>query len=101
MKINRWLMNFTKKDIIKVVKVLALDDYKLYLKFNTDEEKVFDMHPYLDMEVFKPLRNEDLFKTVRIYLDTIQWDNEIDVDPDTLYADSVSLKEELKHADSY
>ena len=78
----------------EVVNVSPLDNYTLFLEFNNGEEKVFDVKPYLEMEVFKPLKDMNLFNAVKIYRSTIQWDNEIDIDPETLYEDSVPLLKE-------
>ncbi len=35
----------------------ALDDHKLLIKFTNDEEKVFDLKPYLRYPVFQPLND--------------------------------------------
>ena len=76
-----------------VTEVRALENYKLCLKFKGGEEKVFDMSPYLETGIFKELKNEALFKTVRVSFDTVEWDNEADIDPETLYKDSVALQQ--------
>jgi hypothetical protein len=50
------------------------------------------MKPYLNTGIFKELKNEAVFKTAKISFDTVEWDNEADIDPETLYADSVALQ---------
>ena len=75
-----------------VIQVTPLENYKLGLKFKNGEEKVFDMMPYLETGIFKELKNETLFKTVRVSFDTVEWANEADIDPETLYKDSVGLQ---------
>lgn len=75
-----------------VTEVTPLDNYKLSLKFKNGEEKVFDMTPYLETGIFKELKDEALFKTVRVSFDTVEWANEADIDPETLYKDSVALQ---------
>ena len=75
-----------------VIQVTPLENYKLGLKFKNGEEKVFDMMPYLETGIFKELKNETLFKTVRVSFDTVEWANEADIDPETLYKDSVALQ---------
>lgn len=75
-----------------VIQVTPLENYKLGLKFKNGEEKVFDMMPYLETGIFKELKNETLFKTVRVIFDTVEWANEADIDPETLYKDSVALQ---------
>jgi hypothetical protein len=73
-----------------VTEVTPLENYKLSLKFKNGEEKVFDMTPYLETGIFKELKDETLFKTVRISFDTVEWANEADIDPETLYQDSIA-----------
>lgn len=66
-------------------------DYKILLIFENNEKKVFDVSPYLDKGNFKELKETKLFKTVHIAFDTIEWDNGVDLDPETLYSDSKPL----------
>jgi hypothetical protein len=75
-----------------VTEVTPLENYKLSLKFKNGEEKIFDMKPYLEIGIFKELKDEALFKTVRVSFDTVEWANEADVDPETLYKDSIVLQ---------
>ncbi len=64
-----------------------LSEYKLLLTFEDGVVKLVDMEPYLDGEIFEPLKDTDYFKTVRVNpdIDTIVWDNDADVSPDFLY----------------
>ena len=66
-------------------------DYTLYLWFDNGEEGILDMKPYLDKGIFRALRNEEMFNTVKPFIGTIQWANEADLCPDTVYLDSVKL----------
>ncbi len=74
-----------------VIEVTPLTEYMLRLKFKNGEEKVFDMKPYLDIGIFKMLKDETIFKTVKVSFDTVEWANEADIDPETLYHESVEL----------
>jgi hypothetical protein len=76
---------------LSIIDVKALEDYKLLLKFENDEEKIFDMKPYLDIGKFKELKDKKLFDTVRVSFDTIEWDNGLDFDPEVLYEKSSLL----------
>ncbi len=76
---------------LSVVNVKPLKDYKLLLKFENKEEKIFDMKPYLDIGKFQELKDEKLFKTVKISFDTIEWNNGLDFDPEILYEKSSAL----------
>ena len=70
--------------------VVPQEDYMLLLTFDNDEQRQFDMKPYLDFgPVFKALKNQALFNSVRVYADTIAWANNADLDPEMLYPNSI------------
>ena len=75
-----------------VTDVAPLNNYMLRLKFKNGEEKVFDMKPYLEIGIFKELKDETIFKTAKVSFDTVEWANETDIDPETLYHESKGLK---------
>lgn len=75
----------------KIVSVEPLDDYKVLLTFSNNEKRIKDMKPYLDKGVFKKLKDKNFFNSVHISFDTISWDDEIDICPDTLYETSIPL----------
>jgi hypothetical protein len=78
--------------MIPVIKdVLPLPDYLLQLTFDNGEKRQFDMKPYLDLGIFKELKDLNKFKMVRVSFDSIEWENEADMDPEILYAESISL----------
>ena len=66
-------------------------DYTLHLWFTNGEEGVLDMKPYLDKGIFRDLRDLSMFNSVRPFIGTIQWANEADLCPDTVYLDSVKI----------
>ncbi len=68
-----------------VTSVEATDDYKLVLEFDNSEQRVFDMQPILDFGRFSELKNLNEFKKVHIAFDSVQWSNELDLDPEYLY----------------
>lgn len=74
--------------MIAINSVQPLENYKLLLTFNTNESKIFDMNEYLDHGLFKQLKSKELFDTVRISFDTIQWANGLDLCPEVLYEKS-------------
>jgi hypothetical protein len=75
----------------EVVNVKPQPNYTLYLWFTNGEEGILDMKPYLDRGIFRALRDEAMFNTVRPFIGTIQWANEADLCPDTVYLDSVKV----------
>lgn len=49
------------------------------------------MKPYLEKGIFQELKNENLFRTVKVSFDSIEWSNGADIDLEVLYDDSLSL----------
>ena len=78
---------------LAVKDVKALDNYFLLLKFENEEEKLFDVKPYLEIGKFKELKNKNLFKSVKVCFDSIEWDNQLDLDPELLYHKSYNKTE--------
>ncbi|MDD2652195.1 MAG: DUF2442 domain-containing protein [Sulfurimonas sp.] len=75
----------------RVKAVIAQDDYTILLTFENGENKIFDMKPYIDKGFFKQLQDKTYFKTVKPFMDSIQWKNGQDLCPDTLYLESVAV----------
>lgn len=76
---------------LSVTDVKVMDNYQLLLTFENKEKRLFDMTPYLNLGIFKPLKDKNLFKTVKISFDTIEWSNGADIDPETLYSNSKTI----------
>ena len=79
---------------LSVKSVTPLAGYKLLLKFENDEDRVFDVEPYLGVGKFSELKDFSLFNSVFISFDSIEWPNHLDLDPEFLYE-----KSELAKAD--
>jgi hypothetical protein len=76
---------------LSVIDVKPEEDYLLHLTFENGEKRLFDLKPLLDTGVFKELKDIAIFTKVHISFDTIEWDNEIDLDPEFLYQESRPL----------
>ena len=74
----------------RVKKVKPNRDYTLILTFANGETKIFDMKPYLEIGIFRELKDMSLFNSVQPFLGSIQWKNGQDLCPDTLYLESKS-----------
>ena len=72
----------------RVKKVVPNDDYTINIVFDNEEEKVFDVKPYLDKGIFKELKDPNVFKSVRTFMGSVQWRHGQDFCPDTLYQSS-------------
>lgn len=92
--------NYETPDILGVK---ALDNYLIYLKFETNEEKIYDMKKLINENKFyNKLKDKNYFKDVKIRGDSIEWENGEDVAPENLYYDSINInefKEDIKELD--
>jgi hypothetical protein len=77
---------------VAVKSAKPLEDYKLQIKFKNGEEKIFDLTPYLVIGKFAELRDISLFNTVTVKFDSIAWANQLDLDPEFIYAHSIAIK---------
>lgn len=77
---------------LSVINVKPIEGYKLLIKFENDEERIFDVSPYLNIGKFAELKNVSLFNSVTVRFDTIEWANHLDMDPEFLYEKSIKVK---------
>jgi hypothetical protein len=50
------------------------------------------MNPYLGIGIFKELKDVSLFNSVKVSFDSIEWNNEADLDPEILYNNNKKRK---------
>jgi hypothetical protein len=80
----------------KVIAAIANDDFTLTLEFTDGSIRCFDAKPYLEIGIFRELKDLNYFKNIRLAFGTVQWRNEQDFAPETLYLESVEIeKKEL------
>ncbi len=72
----------------RITEVKPKKDFSLQLTFSNGEVKRFDVKPYLNIGIFKELKDLRLFNSVKPFLGSIQWANGLDLCPDTLYMES-------------
>jgi len=85
------------EELIEVVKVNPLDDYCLSVLFSNGKAKIYDIKPDLDTPAFSPLKNTDLFSSVKLKNGTVFWDYDngkdfaggIDISETALYWDGI------------
>lgn len=71
--------------------VWALDDYKIYIKFDNSEERIYDMKPLLNKKFYQGLKDKERFKKVKVDGISIEWETGEDIAPENLYYDSVPV----------
>lgn len=73
--------------IFEVRAVNVIRDYVLRVRFDDDTEQTIDLEPILEGELFGPLRDPRVFRSVSIDPEahTLVWPNGADFDPATLH----------------
>jgi Protein of unknown function (DUF2442) len=67
--------------------------YKLIIVFSNDELKEFDFENYLNYPVYEKLKDPVFCSTVKSFMGTAVWGDDIDFAPDTLYLESKPVLE--------
>jgi hypothetical protein len=78
--------------LIGIKSVQPMKNYKLLLTFANEERKIFDVNPYLQTGIFSELKDDNIFKSVHVAFDTIEWSNGADLCPEVLYTESVPVE---------
>lgn len=79
-----------RRQPLQISGVRPLADYKLWVRFNTGEAKVFDFKGLLDSPAFTPLKDINVFNSVYIDYGITVWnDGDIDIAPEYLYEHGV------------
>ena len=74
------------KPTLRISGVRPMDNYKLWVRFNNNEEKIFDFKPLLNSPAFAPLSDIEIFKGVYIDYGMPVWNNgDLDIAPEYLY----------------
>jgi hypothetical protein len=74
----------------KIVEVRPLPNYKLFLRYEPNEQKIFDVAPYISGEWFGKLSDTRYFNTVRLSGGTVEWKGGQDIAPHELYEHSIA-----------
>lgn len=77
----------------RLEKIHMRDDYTVLLRYVNGEQRLYDMKPLLDEYPFTLLNGSlSAFKQAKIEGSAIAWSDDIDIAPEELYRNSVSLK---------
>ncbi len=78
----------------KVLAVSPLPSFILQLKFENGEQRYFDVKPYCQSSYFRQLLEWNYFARVRVNNGTVEWPDEQDIAPETLYLESTAINNE-------
>ena len=74
----------------RALKVSVLEGYRLEVEFADHQVRIFDVSPLLEFPVYQPLKSRAYFEKAFVSNGIVQWPNEEDISPDTLYLESRS-----------
>ena len=79
-------------ELPRIISIKPLANYQLQLHFKDGAKKIYDCSHLLDKPLYQPLRNTEMFNGVYLDFGVPTWnDGQIDIAPETLYANSVSI----------
>lgn len=76
-----------------VTKVEPLPDYRIRVELENGRKGIFDLTPYLELGVFRELKDPAYFNQVFVLFGAVTWPNEQDIAPETLLAELVEVHE--------
>ena len=80
---------------LRVSGIRPLQNFSLWVRFNTGEVKIVDLNSMLDKPAYSPLKDKNLFNSVYIDYGVPVWcDGDIDIAPEYLYENGVSYTED-------
>jgi hypothetical protein len=77
--------------LLDVVRVTPRKDNILLLVFENNEQRFFDMTPYLEEKPFTKLKKSPLFMKAKVLYGTVAWPGNIDIVPETLWDNSTAV----------
>ena len=71
---------------MKIAEVIPKENFTLHIRSEDGETGTFDVRPYLESEVFAPLKDRNEFERVHNGKYFIEWDCGADLSADTIQA---------------
>lgn len=82
----------TQETAVQAVK--PLDDMMMIVTFTSGEKRLYDATQLLAFPAFQPLKDDAIFKNAQVEYGVVTWaDGEIDIAPETMYANSYEYQE--------
>lgn len=72
------------------ITVEPLENYRLFIRFDNGDEKIFDVTPYLSGDWYEKLLDLNEFNTVHVSNRHIEWNGGQDIAPHELYENSIN-----------
>ena len=75
------------------VAVTVTGEDTLLIAFSNGEKRLFDLKPLLSRKCYAKLKNKAFLSQAFIQYGCVTWPGDIDIDPDWLYEDSITVTE--------
>jgi hypothetical protein len=72
------------EEVVSVIAVEPLDNYKLRVTLSNGRKGIFDVSRFIGEGVFQELRDPRYFRRVYVDYDTVVWPHEQDIDPELI-----------------
>ena len=76
---------------VRLTRVEPCNDHTLLLTFETGEKRLYDFKPDLDIPVFEPLKDVDLFMQAKGHGYAVVWNEDIDIASEALYYNGIAV----------
>ncbi len=80
------------RQLFDVIEVQARADQTLLLTFENGVRRIFNMSKCLNKKPFTKLKDSPLFFCAKIENGTVIWPGNIDIDPETLWEESLDIE---------
>ncbi|MFI3325786.1 MAG: DUF2442 domain-containing protein [Clostridia bacterium] len=80
---------YGKEELISVEKALPNNNYTITMLFSNGETRLYNARELLEKPVFKALNSKVFFLTAKAMYGTVVWNDDIDLDPEYLYENSI------------
>ncbi len=74
--------------MLSVIKANYINDYSIELTFSNGKSGIVDLKEIIFKDtrpIFKPLKELDYFRSFKVELDTLAWENNLDFAPEFLF----------------
>jgi hypothetical protein len=84
MNIEELVVGIEGKEVVKVISVEPLENYRLKVKLSHGRKGIFDVSRFVGSGVFRELKDPKYFCRVFINYGTVVWPDEQDIDPELI-----------------
>ena len=80
---------------MNIAEIVPKEKYILHITFEDGQNGLFDVKPYLDSEVFEPLKDSSEFERIHNGKYFVEWDCGADLSADTIQARWTPITDEI------